>query len=415
MTTKNLSREDLLSLLTSMGAILPENTKLPEEDLRKRFAHALDASQQLATLIEATPVDPDLLPKWSSDKTLFEASQRGNISEAMDGSMSQAKKGARAPKEDIFKEMRQSVLGFAYMYDQDLREVCYTDENERWGIFVRLLDVHKIKNDVPLFLFTYKELVPTGAQTLESLFNMFRVEGDRATVNISDLERRALLMLFQRNAKKLHPRYQAINEEGEAKKLGLHASFVLPLCPLGMRELGKITHNAGCDVCGKKNTSRCKQCLSANYCGKECQQQDWKTHKLTCRSLKGGSWDTITTCGLPSFLPHSSMINRLDTLNHPPSSKVSDGKPPADIHNGKVFLAKFQISLAGMSGGAHIMIYDRQRSFQLFWLRASNVALFERAKAMMGHKLKFYRWIRRVGDYGMDVCFDRAPEADPLW
>jgi len=61
------------------------------------------------------------------------------------------------------------------------------------------------------------------------------------------------------------------------------------------------------------------------------------------------------------------------------------------------------------------MIYDRQRSFQLVWKRESDAELFDRASEMMSGKYKFYRWVRRVGDYELEVCLDRPPQTDPVW
>jgi len=37
-----------------------------------------------------------------------------------------------------------------------------------------------------------------------------------------------------------------------------------------------------CVICGKVATSRCGGCLKTYYCSKECQKQDWKSHKLQC-------------------------------------------------------------------------------------------------------------------------------------
>lgn len=43
-----------------------------------------------------------------------------------------------------------------------------------------------------------------------------------------------------------------------------------------------------CHFCAKivPKTSRCTACTKAIYCGKECQQKDWPTHKKVCPSLK---------------------------------------------------------------------------------------------------------------------------------
>ncbi|KAK3638447.1 hypothetical protein LTR56_013087 [Elasticomyces elasticus] len=43
-----------------------------------------------------------------------------------------------------------------------------------------------------------------------------------------------------------------------------------------------------CGVCGAGpdiSLSRCVQCKSVWYCGKECQRQDWKLHKIACKTL----------------------------------------------------------------------------------------------------------------------------------
>lgn len=85
----------------------------------------------------------------------------------------------------------------------------------------------------------------------------------RATIKVSDLERRILLRLFEKNAKRLPQKYSLTDRAD-----GVTTSFVLPLCPIGMLALGKLTHNPGCEVCGKKTTSRCMQCMSVVYCGK---------------------------------------------------------------------------------------------------------------------------------------------------
>jgi len=108
----------------------------------------------------------------------------------------------------------------------------------------------------PLFFFEYKDIV------LRSKANPGSFLATEVTVHITDLERRALLKLFGRNAKKLHEKHHTTEESSYDK------SFVLPLCPLNMQTLGKLTVSTGCEVCGKKDASRCLQCLSVVYCSK---------------------------------------------------------------------------------------------------------------------------------------------------
>ena len=132
-----------------------------------------------------------------------------------------------------------------------------------------MLDVYKIKDDVPLILFSYKEVNTASKESFENIYRKLKTASDdMETIDISDLEQLALVKLFKRNGKNLHPRYQEANGTGEAKKLGLQASFVLPLCPLSMHDLGRLTRNPGCEICGKKDTSRCTGCFSTTYCSR---------------------------------------------------------------------------------------------------------------------------------------------------
>jgi hypothetical protein len=92
------------------GSCHPENH---DKDLNERLATAFDASQQFTNIIATTPVGLTSCPLWPSDKALYQATQRGNVSEALTQVMSQHSKGSLSPKEDTFKELRQSLLGFA--------------------------------------------------------------------------------------------------------------------------------------------------------------------------------------------------------------------------------------------------------------------------------------------------------------
>ena len=138
MPAEDISREDLLILLASMGVAIPKTTKIPAEGLNKRLSQAFDASQQFANIIATIPINLTSFSLWSSDKTLYQATQRGNVSEALTQVMSQRRRGSLSPKEDSFKELRQSVLGFAFLRDMGKREICFVDDDGQWGIFVRV-------------------------------------------------------------------------------------------------------------------------------------------------------------------------------------------------------------------------------------------------------------------------------------
>lgn len=130
------------------------------------------------------------------------------------------------------------------------------------------MDVLRMKNNVPLYYFVYKELIPIPGMPMTTLVESIGVEKAHINSRIGDLERRTLLRLFRKNTKKLDPKTLAIERDAEGKETGFHPSFVLPLCLIAMRNLGKLTNDPGCEVCGKKNTSRCMQCMSVVYCSK---------------------------------------------------------------------------------------------------------------------------------------------------
>ena len=139
MTPNDISREDILIFLSSMGVILSKDTKMPMEDLNKCLGNALDASQQFDQLIGTKTVDSSKFTQWTG-KNILKASHRNNIQESFmgTGAMSQQKKGPLSAKEDIFRELCQSILAIAHCCDEDHTDVYYIDGEEKWAIFVRV-------------------------------------------------------------------------------------------------------------------------------------------------------------------------------------------------------------------------------------------------------------------------------------
>lgn len=117
----------------------------------------------------------------------------------------------------------------------------------------------------------------------------------------------------------------------------------------------------------------------------ECQKEDWQNHNSACRFLKGGTWRTISVKH-PATLQFLQLVNRLDDIStgNVDVDVSPHSKPLENIHNGKNFLANFQISLAPQS--TDMMIDDRQRSFQVHWRRNSDINLFDYATEVMGSK-----------------------------
>jgi len=74
MLSQDISREDLLILLASMGVVLPEDNKMTAEQLNKRLGQALDTAQKIPDILGTSTVNPTELSVWSSseNKTLHE-------------------------------------------------------------------------------------------------------------------------------------------------------------------------------------------------------------------------------------------------------------------------------------------------------------------------------------------------------
>ena len=125
-------------------------------------------------------------------------------------------------------------------------------------------------DDTPAFTLSYRVVHSIPNRTLKQQVAEIFGSEDSGRADVSELGRRAFLRLLNWNAKLLVPQYEPANEVNKkfAKKKW-KVSFSLPLGPIPMEEVGKLTSEAGCDVCGKSSNanSRCTKCLSAVYCG----------------------------------------------------------------------------------------------------------------------------------------------------
>ncbi|KAF4611248.1 hypothetical protein D9613_007243 [Agrocybe pediades] len=415
-SSRKLTRDGLLAVLHSMDITFPSTTKIQEDDLNKRLSQALDAAQRYRDVIGNSIFDESTGTPWPADKDLMEGTQRGTIWEI---ARNQIYGASQSENKGTFAEMRQIVMGLAHNYKLGIRNICMTESLgvlEDWGVYVRILNIFIVK-DTPVFLVAFKEVDGKGAgsmrEELEKLIPEARESGHKiGTLRTTEYERLSMLKLLGMNAKRLsvdlHP-----DEVSVAKMLGLKLSFLLPLAPLSLKDLGRLATNSGCEW---------RTVAQVNIPPKECQKVDWPNHKATCRSLKGGTWKTITfdlsNAKKSMFLYnyHETPQDALKRLDTDPSSVINAaGGPPPDIHNGKTFLVKFQISLFQFKENAHMLLYDRQRSFQVLWKRINARDLFDEAEDQLGDELKMYRWARRVGDYQLEVCFDRRPASNPPW
>ncbi|OBS16730.1 hypothetical protein FPOA_12670 [Fusarium poae] len=65
-----------------------------------------------------------------------------------------------------------------------------------------------------------------------------------------------------------------------------------------------------CTICGSSEASRCARCRSAAYCSIECQQTDWRTHRLLCTKFAENAQDNYAS--RPSPTHHLAIFFPMD-------------------------------------------------------------------------------------------------------
>ena len=131
------------------------------------------------------------------------------------------------------------------------------------------------------------------------------ITDDSDTLGVSrawttELERLTILKLLYLNRKRLSAEYHPTDKKIESK-YGLKASFALPLGPLSLRDIGRLTTNLGCEVCGSTNISRCVQCRSVAYCGKsKCSIFFLVKSLKRFQHVKNMTGQTTRPCAIPS-------------------------------------------------------------------------------------------------------------------
>ncbi|OCH86730.1 hypothetical protein OBBRIDRAFT_796890 [Obba rivulosa] len=425
---KGLHRNEILAILTSMNVELPSNTRMSDEALDKRLRQALASAQYLTQVLPSPPLNPTKLPEWHpQNNSVYEAIRRGNMQEALLNVAAQMR-GVESPLQELYKnvflDLRQSLMGISQMWDRGARWCVMQDPvADQSAINIRMIDVRELDTQTPVLLVLYlhatRDNPLPGVRWLQARATR---DGMIQKVNATVLEQKLMLKVLSINAKLLSSDFVPAKEEDEAD---FKASFLLPMGPLDFEDLGKLNSDVGCVLCGAKTTSRCAQCQSVSYCGPECQRADWPSHKQACRSLKGGTWRTLRFHNVPPALEgmYMSTLNRFNMQQRPagPIRKPDNSTPPPNIHGQNIFLMKLQIGYGPAAGGPQAMIYDRQRSFEAYFMEATSPQVFQELKdEMRGPRAKYggvkmYRWAKRVSDWELSVCLDREPQTEIKW
>ncbi|KAH9925057.1 uncharacterized protein BXZ73DRAFT_50096 [Epithele typhae] len=456
--TEPLSRQETLSILRAMGVVIPETSVLPDDALDKRLKDALHAAQYKDRLPD--PLNLQSLPEWPKPSPALAARRRGGDSGRDPTSLTNAMmRGNMHEMEqlDAAKRMDPNAAENLYMNPficlrMVLTEVVkFCDYGSGWAVVdeglmeefvaIRVVSIRKMHNRGPVLVVLYRAF--SKEQKRESMKWCHRQSKDspldpRAPSRLNRfsttaVSRKLLLQLLKLNEPLVPKDFPIERKPDEAD---FKVSMLLSVGPLEQQSLAKLNNNFGCAVCGKEGASRCSRCQIVRYCSSDCQRADWKNHKPDCVPLINGRWCSIRATGdLASAIPElrgssadrrnwqTMTINRHANLIDPdpcPQKRTRNlSSVPPNAWGEKPFVVKFQAGMQHMP--MHLMMYDRKRSFQVFFVQQDDPTLFAEFLAEVrrprgGHEgLKMYRWARRTGDWTFNVCLDRAPTTGTQW
>ncbi|KAI5835664.1 hypothetical protein K523DRAFT_260382 [Schizophyllum commune Tattone D] len=418
---KIADREQILALLQSMGVNLPSDTKLPKDALEKRLTAALSMCQSLPSFSDKFPLDPSTYPAWK-DKSALDGFRMGTLMEAYQAFRAESEGRTRnvlPSYEHAFADLRQKIMYLANMYDEGQPTCVLQDEEGQEAICVRVLGVHALNDKTPVMSVVYYTGRAKEPKNDTYVFIYEQLKKERMLQVRCTVQEQALFRkLLHHNSQKLSPNYKPTLESHEKN---FKISFLLPVSPLSQFDIGKLTSDTGCAVCGKRTTSRCTGCLAVAYCGPDCQRAHWKDHKSFCRAIRGGKWRTVKftqqlEIGGQRMFGASLNFSSLRAT----SFQQPDEPTPASSnqHNEHAFLVKIQrpASLTRNDDLSGLLVYDRGRTFQGYiTIRENPEGYREVMKEMGDGRLKVYRWAKRVGDSELNLCLDREPLTVPQW
>ena len=287
----DLNDDELRRILRSIDVAIPTTSKLPHSALRKRLHKCLNASEEASRhLPKEGPLDIEGLKPWPRGKKVHESTQRGTLHEAMMASFAADQGLDPRANNNVLIGLRQQVMSLANLVDTGIRTAVLQPANkdhQRTAISIRvsgfdgsllalgahtfifranqILDVYQIDKKTPLLLVLY--MPATTEDPAASVRWVESLTPFPHHIAASELEQKALFMLLQQNATHIPPGFSVdpIKSETEGP---FKVSFLLPVAPLSSEDLGKLTTEFGCDVCGEKAIFRCSKCQGVWYCGK---------------------------------------------------------------------------------------------------------------------------------------------------
>ena len=169
---------------------------------------------------------------------------------------------------------------------------------------------------------------------------------------------------------------------------------------LGQINLTGATRKTYCLFCFRHDVElkTCKCCMTATYCGKECQKQHWKKHKYSCEAT-----------GQRNLLKVSLPISNFPTItihrSYPGIERSGPGYASPSPRDGSRFIVKIQTSEPPPYGGIGSgMISDEQDPIK------ATMRIYDRSHSVsfcLSGKPQLYHLVMECGMMGMSLTFTK--------
>ncbi|VDB84566.1 unnamed protein product [Peniophora sp. CBMAI 1063] len=424
--------DELRGLLAAMGAPISEDSRFSGETLERKLRLAIGYAQNMPSFACRMPINPIQLPVWNTRNGMPAHKAFAHVSLGEAAEIERAEMGggdastAFPMSQNAFMDLRQTLMSLTKMYEEGRRGTLIQDEKQQSSIAVQMLGLYALDTETPLLSLLYEIAISPEEMTTGKMvsFVQSKLRGNENVIVCTPQEFTLVRRLLDINSSKVAPEYEASLSPDQRD---FRRSFIIPVGPLDQVQIGKITHNTGCVVCGSESTKNCSGCKIEKYCSSACQKANWKDHKVACRDMQGGTWTDFVFTDAPSFNGqklYAAIVSSSATPRKIAKTKMHGGDgevdPPPNKHGDRAFLIKIQRTKDSLTPQLppQQSVYDRLRTMSGYLEPESNVSAwsaFEREIPPQAVNVKIYRWARRIGDWGLSICLDRPPKEKIPW
>ena len=129
----------------------------------------------------------------------------------------------------------------------------------------------QVTEDTPAIVLLYRTFTRENVyEGIEWMREQRDTRGALPQIHATPIEQKLLLKLLKNNASLVPPELEV---DRTSTEVNYRLSVLLPIGPLEFEDIASLNKVVGCSVCGKKEASKCSQCLTVTYCSKEvCDQ-----------------------------------------------------------------------------------------------------------------------------------------------